>query len=636
MKMFLSKKVICTIIAISTLVLACIILQRGSGIAPKTFIGTGGSQATITKSAVRIASGPGGPMLVISSASNPFSLYYAEILRAEGLNAFDFKGIESVSSNTLASYDVVILGEMPLTASQVTMLSDWVDAGGKLIAMRPDKKLCGLLGLSDRRSTVSDAYLLVDDKGPGSGITDQSIQFHGTADRYELNGAIGLATICSSANTATSDPAVTLNNVGSNGGQAAAFTYDLARSVVYTRQGNPLWAGQDRDGIPPIRSDDLFFGLANFDPQGDWVDPNKVAIPQADEQQRLLANLIIRMNLNKMPLPRFWYFPRGVKAVVIMTGDDHGNGGTAGRFDHYMSMSPPNCSVKDWECVRGTSYIYPNTPLSNEQASMYNKAGFEVAIHLSTECADWTPSSLSSFFAANLRQWHEKYSGLPGPVTNRVHCIAWSDYASMPREELKNGIRFDTNYYYWPPFWVDNRPGFFTGSGIPMRFADANGNLIDVYQAATQMTDESGQTYPLTIDTLLDRAIGPAGYYGAFVANIHTDKAESAKSDAIVRSAMARGIPVVSARQMLEWVDGRNASSFESLSWNGSTLSFTIKAASSANGLIAMAPVINGQIITEVTRNRSTIPFKMVRVKGIRYATFSAVNGRYDVSYAHD
>ena len=38
---------------------------------------------------------------------------------------------------------------------------------------------------------------------------------------------------------------------------------------------------------------------------------NKVAIPQADEQQRLLANLILEMNLDKKPLPRFWYFPRG-------------------------------------------------------------------------------------------------------------------------------------------------------------------------------------------------------------------------------------------------------------------------------------------------------------------------------------
>ena len=44
-----------------------------------------------------------------------------------------------------------------------------------------------------------------------------------------------------------------------------------------------------------------------------------------------------------------------------MTGDDHGNGGTAGRFDQYLAASPPGCLVADWECVRGTSYIYPST-----------------------------------------------------------------------------------------------------------------------------------------------------------------------------------------------------------------------------------------------------------------------------------
>ena len=65
----------------------------------------------------------------------------------------------------------------------------------------------------------------------------------------------------------------------------------------------------------------------------------------------------------------------------------------------------------------------------------------------------------------------------------------------------------------------------FTGSGMPMRFADLNGSMINVYQAATQMTDESGQSYPFTIDTLLNRALGPEGYYGVFTANMHTDNA---------------------------------------------------------------------------------------------------------------
>ena len=68
-----------------------------------------------------------------------------------------------------------------------------------------------------------------------------------------------------------------------------------------------------------MRSDDLFYGSKEGDRQPDWVDLSKMAIPQADEQQRLLANLILAMNVDRKPLPRFWYFPFGKKAAVVMT-----------------------------------------------------------------------------------------------------------------------------------------------------------------------------------------------------------------------------------------------------------------------------------------------------------------------------
>ena len=577
------------------------------------------------------------PILVISSVSNPFSRYYPEILRAEGFNAFVESDIATVSPTGLATYDVVILGEIPLTSSHVTMFSNWVDAGGNLIAMRPDKKLANLLGLTDQSSTLSDAYLLADtSQEPGAGIVNQTIQFHSSADRYLLNGASGLATLYSDASTTASAPAVTLRSVGVNGGQAAAFTYDLARSVVYTRQGNPAWSGQDRDGIAPIRSDDLFYGDASFDPQANWIDMSKVAIPQADEQQRLLGNLIIQMNLDKKPLPRFWYLPRSLAAAVVMTGDDHGNNGTSGRFDDFMAISPAGCSVDNWECIRGTSYIYPSTPITPAQAANYTIAGFEIGAHVTTNCLDWTPYTLETFFAGDLGAWDAKYSTLPQPTTSRLHCIVWSDYSTMPAVELNHGIRFDANYYYWPPGWVNDHPGMFTGSGMPMRFTDASGNLIDVYQATTQMTDESGQSYPYTIDTLLDKAIGTEGYYGVFTANMHTDTAQSAEADAIVNSALTRGIPVVSARQMLTWMDGRNGSSFSSITWNGTTLSFSVNAAQGANGLVAMVPVPAGKIVTSISKGGSQIPFTLATIKGFQYARFTAMSGSYLVDYSLD
>ena len=42
------------------------------------------------------------------------------------------------------------------------MLSDWVNAGGNLIAMRPDGQLAGLLGLTAAGATLANAYLKVD------------------------------------------------------------------------------------------------------------------------------------------------------------------------------------------------------------------------------------------------------------------------------------------------------------------------------------------------------------------------------------------------------------------------------------------------------------------------------------------
>ena len=215
-------------------------------------------------------------------------------MRTEGFNYFAVKDIGSVSAATLGNYDAVVLSEMSLTQDQANMFNDWVtNNGGNLVAMRPDKKLDGLLGLTDDSSTRSNQYMLVDTAdAPGKGIVGQTIQFKGAADNYTTDGATSVATFYSDASTATSNPAVTTRSVGGHGGTAVAFTYDLAKSVIGLHQGNQAWVGQERDGVTPIRSDDLFYGAKSGDVQPDWVDLNKVGIPQADEQQRLLANIL--------------------------------------------------------------------------------------------------------------------------------------------------------------------------------------------------------------------------------------------------------------------------------------------------------------------------------------------------------
>ena len=586
---------------------------------------------------------PKPPILVITSAGRPFSNYASQILETEGLAESTSLDLSLVTSSVLSGFDTVVLGDASLTSTQATMFSTWVILGGNLIALRPDKDLASLLGLTDLNTTLSNAYMKVNTAAgtPGAGITGDTMQFHGAADRYALNGATAVASLYSNATTATTAPAVTLRSVGINGGQAAAFTYDLGRSVVYTRQGNPAWAGQDRDGVFPPRPNDLFFGAKSGDIQPDWVDLNKVAIPQADEQQRLLANLVTLMGADRKPVPRLWYFPHGYKSAVVMTGDDHSLGGTAGRFDQYIAASPAGCSKADWECIRSTSYVYPDSPLTAAQAQSYTAQGFEVALHVAPPalnflgCAEWTPTTLPGIFDTQLAQWRLEYNTIPRPSTQRMHCVVWDDWATQPKVELANGIRLDTNYYYYPNTWMATKPGFMTGSGMPMRFADTDGTPIDVYQAATDITDESGQVEPSNINALLDNAVGANGYYGAFVANIHTDFAASAESDAIVASAKARGVPVISAKQLLDWTDGREDSSLDTFTWASNTLGFKVKEDAQANGLTAMVPMSSGtRTLQSITLNGSvSVPFTTRTIKGISYAFFDAATGTYAAKY---
>lgn len=590
--------------------------------------------------------GPGGPILLISSTTNGFSRYPVEILRAQGFNEFTAEDVSQVNAGMMADYDVIILGEFALSAGLVTDLTNWVDGGGTLIAFRPDAQLNALLGISAAAGSLSEGYLLVNTaSGPGTGIVNQTIQFHGTADYYTLNGATALASLYSDATTATVYPAVTINEVGANNGKAIAFTYDLARSVVYTRQGNPAWAGQNRDvnATPSdavIRANDLFYGDAPGDSQPDWVDLNKAQIPQADEQLHLLSNIILQSSLHRQPLPRFWFLPNNFKAAVVMTGDDHASTFTDDFFDAFIALSPDNSqqAVDDWEAVRSSSYLYTNTPLPVADALTYQSQGFEVGIHINTGCNVWTPASLASDYSTQLADFATLFPGIDVPTTHRTHCIAWSDYDTQPQEMVANGMRLDVNYYYWPESWVQDRPGLFTGSGIPMRFATEDGALIDCYQVPTQMTDESGQNIALHITTLLDNAVGANAYYGVFCANMHTDRQSSiALATQIVAAAQARNVPVVSSRQMLSWLDGRNASSFDNLSWNGNELGFEVAVGTGADNLYGMVPLasLTGQLLS-IELGGSPVSYQAETSKGMDYALFPAVPGSYVAIYGSD
>ena len=106
-------------------------------------------------------------------------------------------------------------------------------------------------------------------------------------------------------------------------------------------------------------------------------------------------------------------------------------------------------------------------------------------------------------------------------------------------------------------------------------------------------------------------------------------------SEAIVASAQARGVPIVSSLQMLQWLDGRNASSFQNLTWSGTTLTFAIDVGAGANGLQALLPASSGAgPLTGISRGGVPISYTLQTLKGIEYAVFTATAGAYEATYA--
>ncbi|WP_158648015.1 Ig-like domain-containing protein [Nocardioides houyundeii] len=572
-----------------------------------------------------LTDGGAGPILLALSESDTTDDFYAEMLRAEGFTSFTTVDRSRITPALLADHELLVLSGDP-GRSRSSMVRAWVEAGGRLVVVRPRGELAELAG-QRRAGPVRDGALLeVDDPAWGA----VPLRVHGAVDGIDV--APDVEVEASLVPDSGGSPALTLRDAGR--GRVAGFAFDLARSVVLTRQGNPEWVGQDRDDRAPVRTNDLFFGPAEDDTGTDFVDLDHAEVPHADELMRLLTNVMGGLTAQDAPLPRLWYFPDDAEAVLVMAADDHGTPtGTADFFKALRDAAPEGCDTDRWECPRATSWLYPDAGLSPAEASAYVDEGFDLGAHVTTHCENWSASSLDQAFGASLRAFRAAYPSLPAQHGSRLHCIVWTDYLTQPTVERAWGVRLDMNYYYWPGDWVAGRPGFMTGSGLPMRFSDLDGGLLNVFQQPTHLVDEVFAGDPTAVEELIDRAQGPEEYYGAF--GTHIDFSTSFQSE-VIAVALERGVPMVSGQQLLDWVDGRYASRFSDLRWSKDEMTFSVVADPRAEEMLrGMLPVraLGGELL-ELARDGERVETTIRSVKGVKYAFFDATTGEYAARYA--
>lgn len=609
-------------------------------------------------------------ILINESGDNPFGLYLAEILRAEGLNCFQVANLSDLDHAPLEWYDLILLAEGPLNQRQAELLEGYVNQGGRLVAMHPDARLAGLLGIELVAGDTAEGYLQVDTTHPAArGIAERAMQFHGTAAHCRLAGAQAVAWLASQADTSTSFPAVCTHRSGR--GQTAFWAFDLARSVAYTRQGNPAWAGQERDGLDGLRITDMIAG---------WVDLDRLSIPQADEQQRLLANLLSYLCQDARPLPRLWYFPGTASSMLIATGDAHGNSPEAieevlsrveerdGHMSIYYTAYPSSTLRR-----AAKTALFPMTRLplvgnffarqvsspTPAQVTEWRRRGHEFALHPFVEEGIDTG-------------WHQYWGEFTGqgygpvPPTTRTHRVLWKGWVETARLQASFGIRLNLDsYHLGPAFRTDTgewKYGFFGGSSLPMRFVDEQGHLLNIYQQATLLADEHllalpwvGGTVPaLAADeavevskSLLRQSLD--GAYGAITTQFHVDPYAIGGQPAYDAAhwlegtldyAAAEGIPIWSALEWLRFTEIRQNASLTNLEWHPAQqrLSFELEAQAAPDlALAVMLPMHHASCrLAHVEVDGLGVPYQERMVGGVSYASISAPSGvhRIVVSYA--
>lgn len=575
------------------------------------------------------------PILILANQEE-FGTYTAELLKAEGFNLFQMVSPDSKLLNTayLKQFDLVILAEGKADTLLTAEIENYVKKGGQLIAFRPDPVLSDLFGIELLDGSISEGYIWVEPNNiQSTGITTQAMQFHGTADFYALKTAKNLAIMFADKIAKNQFPAVTSNNYGK--GHALAFLYNLPKSIVYTRQGNPLSAGMEKDGIYGLRGMDLF--------TDGWLDTATNILNQADQQMALLTNCIQNLNQITKPLPRFWYFPDSLKCLAVLDND--------GEDSNEADFDPQFCDV-DSMGAKMTVYFKDVDKVSKEWVDKWTAKGFEIAAHPddTKNAAHPTWNSMDSALTIKIKEIKTAY-GL-SVRTNVNHWFVWcgtdengkQDFGAQARLEEKHGIEMDANYAIYdinsnqPEHYLGTlgtNQGNFTGSGLVMKYADVSGKTINVYQRFNAIYDQqyneggSAEKFFEGFKGLVDRSHNE-DIYSMVSIKSHNNEYYFSKEPLMkmLEYANNKGVPVWTAIKLLDFLKMKDEASFTNISWSKDILSFTLNSTlKHSNSLTFMVPSIySNKKIESISKDGRETDFSIHKVKGVDYA-FVLVQG---------
>ena len=95
-------------------------------------------------------------------------------------------------------------------------------------------------------------------------------------------------------------------------------------------------------------------------------------------------------------------------------------------------------------------------------------------------------------------------------------------------------------------------------------------------------------------------------------------------------------MPLITYRQLLDWVDARAESHIAELSWSDGAVDFTTTVAPEALGLQILLPTRGpgGTTLSSLACDGAPRAYTLQTIKGLRYATFAASTGTCRATYS--
>ena len=579
---------------------------------------------------------PLAPITVLTDSrqERPFAGYLAELLRIEGLNwvqEWDLAQRPLTVDCRLSS--LVAVSGLDLSAHDADILAAHARRGGNLLAARPGIHLAHALGVDGPYELWEQAFsayvLLDDDAHPFRNLPwfEGGVQAFGRPAGYVVPDGTGLeaaAWLAPFPGQRTRFPAVL---AGAHGrGRVALLAFDVAEGAVRQHQGNPKQAGTealpDFDGDGAFRATELFLGQ---------LDPARRDAPQADLQRTLLVRLVEWLT-ESAPLPRVWRFPHNAPAAALFDGDSD-------------SMALDDLRLCLETCDRYgapfTTFLKPEhvEMLDAAEEQAMRQRGHSFGPH---PWAGPQPSAaeLRDALAANCAQIAAKYGYRPR--IHRGHWVIWPGWVEHARSLAAAGIRLDTNFTAGRSF----KGGYPNGSGLPLRFVDEAGAVLDVAEQSTISTDDGWLTgkndaAALTLAEAITRSCRQIDealerYHTVVHPYFHPVSLKGGRAlpyptlpwlEAMLSHCKHRGLPFLRAGVWVDWNDARREISLDDYEASGDGVSFGARMGQGLYGATLLLPLPPGATATVTVEGEPVEGESTVQRHGRTYAA-AIVHGR--------